>query len=1751
MDLREPLVEATKKLKALRDHVDDLERRAHEPIAIIGMACRLPGGIDSPERLWRLLDEGRDAIEPFPASRWNADELYSADSDEPGKTYCTRGGFVHEVDRFDAAFFGIAPREAERMDPAQRLALECVWEALERAAIRPADLAQSQTGVYLGTVYSDYEPWGGRLGMAGMDGYGFTGRDGSVLSGRISYTLGLRGPAITINTACSSSLVAVHLAVQALRAGECPLAICGGSQVMTTPGCFVEFSRLRGMSHDGRCKSFSDEADGVGWAEGCTILVLQRLSEALRDGHPILALVRGTAVNQDGRSQGLTAPNGPAQERVIERALAACGLTAQDIDAVEAHGTGTSLGDPIEAGALASVFGRDRPADRPLFIGSLKSNLGHTQAASGTAGVMKLVLALLHDKLPRSLHAQQPTRRIDWRASGLQLLQEERAWPRGARVRRAGVNSFGISGTNAHVILEEPPAASASEPASRVAAATVPVVVSAADAAALAAQAARLADHLDARPAAAVDVAFSLATTRTHHAARLALAAPIDRPARDIASALRAFANGQTSPELYSHILDRQPGKLVMLFSGQGSQRPGMGKALYERFPVFRAALDELCGELDRKIPQPLREVMFAAPETEAARLLDQTAYTQPALFALEVALYRQWEAWGVVPDLLLGHSIGELAAAHVAGVLSLPDACALVAARGRLMQRAQPGGAMLSIAAPEAVVAELVAGREDRVSIAAVNAPEQTVISGDAAAIEELAAKLQARGTRVRRLRVSHAFHSPHMDPILDEYREVARLLAYRVQRIGVLSNLSGELATDELVTHDYWVRQVRGAVRFQDAIRTAESLGADRYLEIGPRAVLAAMAADTAGRAVSVVASVDDVSDEVRALEHAIGRVHVAGASLHWDRVFAGLGAQRIDLPTYGFQREHYWLDGAGREDRDVEGVGLVGVSHPLLGAALARPDGSHLFTARLDHGTWLAEHEVLGNTVVPGMAIAEMLIAAGTRLGTPQIRELTFEAPLVVGAPVVVQLELAASDSHGLRAFQLHACSQESAWTRIATGSLEPDTAFFDAPAVAVPGDAAHVELEGLYEQLAARGLRYGSAFRGLREVRRYGRDLYGRVELPADQAAGGYRVHPALLDACLHVVLAAAGGDAELRIPFELEHVRLAPSRPLRELRVHLVIEERDAIGIPAHASMYLYDADGVPVGSIGRIGFREMRAAKLAKAGTLLRLEWIAQPANAARPHPGRCAVVGSGTSANEIAAALRASGAHVVRFDTAAELPARIAQHDGSVSAVVRVLEPPAIASAQSAIEATARTLTELQAWLAGGRLHDCRYTLVTSRTSSGNLAHAPLWGLVRAVRAENPDRGFALVDLDGSVASYDALGAALAEDEPEIALRKGQRLVPRLVQADATTSVRATPLAKGTVLVTGGTSGLGAQVARHLATRHRVENLLLVSRRGAADAGDLIRELEAAGTRVTCAACDVADAAALAHVVDVLPADRPLTGVIHCAAVVDDALAPSASRQTIERVFAPKVVGAWNLHELARDRPVAAFVLFSSIAGLIGNEGQSIYAAANTFLDALSAARRERGQPAVSLAWGPWAEIGMAARQSERHQRRMHEVGLAPLQPADALTLLDRALASRDPVLAAVRVDGETIRAPAAAPLARLLAVPAAAVTPGQPAAKATLRDRLAGADHGERGRLLLELVRAEVAAVLKLATTDALREDRRLDELGMDSLMAVDIRRRLDTRLALKLPATLVFDHPSCAQLVAYLLDAIARQS
>ncbi|WP_428934115.1 beta-ketoacyl synthase N-terminal-like domain-containing protein [Streptomyces sp. ACT015] len=889
-----------------------------EPVAIVSMACRLPGGATSPEALWELLRDGTDAVTGFPEDRgWDLDALFAdtpEGADAPGTSVAREGGFLRDAAHFDAGFFGMSAREALATDPQQRLLLETAWEAVERARLDPATLRGSRTGVFTGAMYHDYAA--GAADPSGeLESLLPVGTAGGALSGRIAYTLGLSGPALTVDTACSSSLVALHLACRSLRSGESDLALAGGVAVMSTPAAFVGFSRLRGLSPDGRCKSFGDGADGAAWSEGAGLLVLERLSDARRNGHPVLAVIRGSAVNQDGASNGLTAPHGPAQQRVVRQALADAGIGADEVDAVEAHGTGTALGDPIEAEALLATYGRERPDGRPLWLGSVKSNLGHTQAAAGAAAVMKMVLALEHGHLPRTLHADTPTSQVDWSPGTVRLLSEARDWPREeGRPRRAGVSSFGISGTNAHLVLEEAPAAAPAQDAPADDAdggPAAPWLVSAKDPDALRGQARRLAGYAAAHPeVSAADIAHSLLTTRTVHP-RTAVLTGADRA--ELVAAAEAFARGEAPGSAGRGPLGGGR-ETAFVLTGQGSQRPGMGRQLAAAFPVFDTALREVCALLDPHLERPLTDVMWAAPESDDAALLDRTGYAQPALFAFEVALYRLLESWGTVPDRLVGHSVGEIAAAQVAGVLSLADACALVAARGRLMEALPPGGAMVAVRCSEEEAVALLAGHADEVAVAAVNGPSSVVLSGAEDAVSALVAEAAARGHKTRRLVVSHAFHSPLMDPMLAGFRDVVAGLAFAEPALPVVSGVTGRpLTAEEAADPEHWVRHARDTVRFADAVAHLDAEHTAVYVELGPEAALTPMVGECLGdrdpdTGPAVLPVLRGGTDEAGAALACAVRLHALGLPVEWRAALPGAGT--VTLPTYAFQHEAYWL-------------------------------------------------------------------------------------------------------------------------------------------------------------------------------------------------------------------------------------------------------------------------------------------------------------------------------------------------------------------------------------------------------------------------------------------------------------------------------------------------------------------------------------------------------------------------------------------------------------------------------------------------------------------------------------------------------------------------------------------------------------------------------------------------------------------------------------------------------------------------
>jgi len=2009
----------TADLRRTRRQLSELEGKLSEPVAVVGMGCRYPGGVDSPESLWQLVIEGRDAISDFPDDRgWDVEALFDPDPDARGKMYTRRGSFLRDAADFDAGFFGIGPSEALAMDPQQRLMLEISWEALERAGIDPSGLRGSATGVFAGVIHAGY---GGEV-KGELEGYGLTGSTLSVTSGRVAYVLGLEGPAVSVDTACSSSLVAMHLAAQSLRSGECDLALAGGVTVMATPAAFVEFSRQRALAPDGLCKVYAGAADGTSWSEGAGVLVLERLADARRLGHPVLAVLRGSAVNQDGASNGLTAPNGPSQQRVIRAALAGAGLTAADVAVVEGHGTGTVLGDPIEIQALLSTYGQERPADRPLWLGSIKSNIGHSSAAAGAAGVIKMVQAMRHGVMPKTLHVDVPSPHVDWSAGAVSLLTEAQPWPDGPR--RAGVSSFGISGTNAHVIVEQPPA----EPEAVVAERAdthpiVPVVVSAHSAAALAHQAGRLVAHLNAHERErVVDVAWSLATTRSVFEHRAVLVGA-DRD--EIAGALAQLASGEPGAAAVGRA--RPTGKTVFAFPGQGSQRLKMGEQLYGRFPEFARALDEAVEILDQHLRLPLREVMWG----DDPELLQSTEFAQPALFAVEVALAALWRSWGVVPDVVMGHSVGEIAAAHVAGVLSLADAAKLVAARGRLMAALPAGGAMVAVAATEDEVTPLLT---DEVGIAAVNGPASVVVSGERTAVEAIAGRLTALGRRVHELAVSHAFHSPLMDPMLEDFSAVADGVSAGAPRIALVSNLTGELADASYGSPRYWVEHVRRPVRFVDGVRLAESLGAGVFVEVGPGSALTASVQQclTDDRAMSVVTMAKD-RPEIDSALGAAGRLFTAGLGVDWRAAFAGLDVVRVQLPTYAFQRQRFWLSAESVGSRDAGGLGLTGAEHGLLGAVVQRPDsGEVVLTGRFSVGAqpWLADHAVGGVVLFPGAGFVELVLRAGDEVGCSAIEELTLSAPLVLPATggVRVQVVVGAAGETGSRPVAVYSSAPHSDdWSLHAQGAFSAAAVRPGADlSVWPPVGATPVNVTGAYDGLAGRGYGYGPAFRGLRGAWRRGSEVFAEVEIPqaSGVTTGGFGIHPVVLDAALHA-LGVADEHAAPALPFSWQGVSLHAAGASR-VRVRLAPAGTGAV------SVELADPAGLPVLSVQELALRPVSAEQLAAAGGrrdrdgLLEVVW------------SPIALGGNGIGDHSVWE-LASDGAGVVK----------------SVHA------------------ATAEALSVLQSWLlqdgSGPLVVSTRGAVSVAGEGVGDLAGAAVWGLVRSAQAEHPGR-FVLVDSDGSI----AIDAAIACGEPQLVVRDGvvyharlrpvaahptlrlpeessawrlaagaggtldevtaqecprtelaagqvrvrvaaagvnfrdvlvalgmypgaaelgaegagtvvelgpdvtglavgdavlgilgltgseavvdQRLVARVPQGwsparaagvpvafltafygladlagltagqrvlvhaatggvgmaavqlarhwgaevfvtasrgkwdtlrsmgfddehigdsrtlefeskflaatgghgvdvvlnslagefnDASLRLLApggrfiemgktdprdaesvaqqyrgvryrafdlmeagedriaamlaelldlfaagalTPLpvktfdvrraadayrfvsqarhigkvvltmpdapgvglAAGTVLITGGTGMAGSAVARHLVSRHGVPHVVLASRRGRAAEGvdELVAELSQRGAQVQVVTCDMADRDAVAALLAGLPEQYPLTGVVHAAGVIDDGLMSSLTADRVDAVLRAKVDGAWHLHELTQDMDLSAFVVFSSLAGIVGAPGQGNYAAANSFLDALAACRRAQGLPGLSLAWGLWEQASaMTAHLDDRDRSRMSRSGLAALSSEHALELFDAAMLGEEAVVVATRLDRVALSGNAAElpPLLRDLAArPTRRVVADTDVIMAStgLRARLEGMTAEQRRRELVDLVCVNAATVLGHSTADVDGE-KAFQDLGFDSLSAVELRNRLKTATGLTLSPTAIFDHATPSALAEHI--------
>jgi len=1802
-------------IERLERRLEQSEAAKHEPIAIVGAGCRYPGGVETPEDLWRNLRDGVDAVRDVPGDRWDADAYYSADRQAPGKMITRRGGFLTQVDRFEPQLFGISPREASTMDPQQRLLLETAYEALESAAIAPDRLAGSQTGVFVGITTSDYGLMQRQMGPESSDVYSATGSALNAAAGRISFTFGFQGPCVAVDTACSSSLVAVHLACQSLRAGECTLALAGGVNVVLLPDAMVLFSKWGMLAPDGHCKTFDATADGFVRGEGCAVLALRRLSDALAAGDPILGVIRGSAINSDGRSSGLTVPSGPAQRQVLQSALANARLEASDIDYVEAHGTGTPLGDPIEVEALGAVLGRGHSTERPLLIGSVKTGLGHTEAASGVAGLLKVVMALEHEAIPPHLHFSRPNPGIPWDRLPLKVATGLTPWPRAERARRAGVSSFGFSGTNAHVILEEAPVpAAVRAPEDRV----TLVPLSAREEKGLRALAARLAEFVAKEPDVSLaDVARTLGSGRSHLSERAALV--VDSKA-SLVTELGALAAGRApSSGAAGRLNAGERFKVAFLFTGQGAQYVGMGRGLYASEPVFREALDRAAAILARRLDRPLIELLFG---TEGgASPLSQTAYTQPALFALEYALAELWASFGVTPAVVLGHSVGEYVAATVAGAMTLEEGLTLITERGRLMQALPAGGTMAAVFANADEVSRRVERTAGRVSVAAFNGPEETVVSGDAPAVAELCAAATADGIQSRQLDVSHAFHSHRLDPMLDALERSASAVRFAPPRVPLVSNLTGApFPSQSAPDATYFRRHAREPVRFLDSIAALRGAGVNALVEIGPHPTLLGLVARaTPGASWSTAASLRRGRDDSREMLGALGTLYTRGAPVAWDAVRRSESARRVALPTYPFQRERHWFAKSARaEARAAQG-------HPLLGVRrdLASAPGTHTWetTLSLESHPWLTDHRVQGEAIVPATAFIEIGLAAGAEVlghGAAQalrVDQINNKKPLLLrdGEERTVQTTLTVEPDGRRARLSVSSASKGSPWVEHATASIAKEDALDAASksgleAAARERCAAHVDGASFYETLARAGNQWGESFQGLREAWLGENEAVARVEPPAAVAAetGRYRFHPALSDSCGHCLVAVVSNVDARRatnvgafVGGGVEAIRFHRPPSGARLWVHAELrpntgETRDRVVV---GDVRVYDETGIVSETLGaRLVYLDV-AAGPAVAGRdwYYEVRWVEREA----PKQPESASAGTwliladrGGVAEALAERRRAAGgkALLVKPGSGFSLDGDRATLDVTDRAALgRLLEQTPGASAilhvcslgASAGEALRlgpeSAVAVLEALVAQKGSRPARLWLVTADSQQAraeDACSAPfaalLWGLGRSLSAEHAELWGGLVDL-ASGAPPSELARDLerelahSDDEDQVAWRDGRRYAPRLARrAPAEPHAGTSVSADGAYLVTGGLGGIGLAVAGWLVARG-ARHVVLVGRtplpprerwaelEGAATADArrvaAVRELEASGARIETVALDIgADGALEAW----LAARRkrgepPLRGIVHAAGVLEFKPLAEESAESLRRMLAPKVAGAWRLHAELATEPLDWFVACSSTSALLRSPLLGAYAAGNAFLDALAHHRRAKGLPALSINWGTWGEVGMAA-DAERARGGGLMQGMSAMSTAAALSALDELVANGAVQACVMPVDWQRLAHAYPAfgkdPFLRELVDVSDTAAPARGRNGATI-SALRAADDATRPQLLVGYLREEAARTLGMRPDDV-DPAVSLSSIGFDSLMAVQLKSQIEADLGVVVPMIRFLEGPSLNQIMESLVDA-----
>ena len=1790
-------------LKEARERLDAAERQKHEPIAIVGMGCRFPGGVDSPDSYWQLLVNGVDAMTTVPADRWDLDEYYDPDPDAPGKMYVRKGGFVNKIDQFDPQFFRISPREATSLDPQQRLLLEVAWESLEDAGQSADAVRGSDTGFFIGLSWHDYERNAYGMNPVRLDAYSAMGNTQSIAVGRLAFVLGAHGPTVLLDTACSSSLVAVHAACQSLRLGETRMALAGGVNLMISPLSTIFCCKIKALAPDSRCKTFDAAADGYARGEGCGIVVLKRLSDAIADRNHIRAIIRGTAINHDGPASGLTVPNRAAQQLVIEAALRNGRVDPLDVGYIEAHGTGTALGDPIEIGALGDALGRGRNADRPLRVGSVKTNFGHLEAAAGIAGLMKAVLAIECDRIPPHLHFQNPGPNIDWGAFPIEVPVTATAWGPGRRV--AGVSSFGFSGTNAHAILEQAPNIDLPD---RVVQRTSEILcLSAKNEDALRDLAGRYASYLTTNvDRSLADICFTANAGRSQFSNRLAM---VDETIDHLAGRLARFrADGDEQATIHATIRSGQRLKIAFLFTGQGSQWIGMGRELYQSHPVFRAALEE-CGRLcESQLEHPLLEVMFQEPAHNEISLLDQTAYTQPALFALEWSLAQLWRSWGIEPALVLGHSVGEYVAACLSGVFSLENGLRLIAARGRLMQRLPQNGAMIAVKTDESRVAEAIRDFSADVSLATVNGPRNVVVSGRIEALEAALAPLRAEGVETQSLVVSHAFHSPLMDPILNEFEEIAGSVQFNQPNLELVSNVSGALAGSEVATAAYWREHIRSAVRFADGIRAAEHAGVNIYLEVGPAPILTGLGRQCVEDPTALwIASMRKGHSEWSQMQQSLGELFVRGLKIDWISYECNHPPRRIPLPTYPFQRQSYWVDAEGYGSQITTAKTHVATRHPLLGARVhsaALKTGEHVFESNISLSSpgFLADHRVYSETLPPATAWLEMACAASQRVsGTAFVKDVSVHQPLFLTDETPRTLQCVISPENGklwrfkIMSFEPAMGGAEPTWVLHASGELgaaRRDDAVTPLDADEFTEHGLEVSGVDCYQRLLQQGLDLGARFQTIRGLWQRDDKILAEVG-PAEaghDAANQYCIHPVVLDACGQAIAAAfPPADDSLYLPVGVDQLHvLRPGIAVRWVRGCLRTATTNDAPIRS-ADFDLFDDSGELVaritGATTRRANRDAVQRSLLQAKTrrsLYEKVWQEETlATAANIVGGTWLILnGADSTGSKLADCLQARGQIAISVPYTANGPdvrQAIADLTGGARADLRGVIDLSNTQVTSIQGLSAQMVLEQQVEVctrALGLLTALNQTPLTrppqlifvtrgsqavNDDSDNNLSLACLWGLAAVMALEHPEFRCARYDLpaDAVDAEVDWLCSELlgSNQDDQVAWRQDKRYVARLMEYQDHEQTRHLPVnSESCYLITGGLGALGLEVAKWLAEEGARHLVLMGRRRPNAIATETIEALRTAGVSVNVIQADIADRDQLDQALAEL-GEGPVTlaGIVHAAGVLDDGVLLQLDAQRLRQAMVPKVAGTWNLHLATQSVPLDFFICFSSAASLLGSRGQGNYAAANAFLDSFAHYRRRLGLPSLSVNWGPWAEVGMAADLDDIATRRMFDQGWNPIATKTGMQTLAGLLRQNVAQVGVLPLQWNRF----------LKQYPSDAIPTvfdavkdhsdrgqgtGASSIHESIASKLAGTNQEQRQNLLIEYLRGRLAATLSIDDPASIDLDASFGELGIDSLMHMELRGAITSDLAISLPMADFLDSPTVNSLTDLLLKHLA---